>query len=186
MSKKRLPTESELDLWRRFTTDVRPISPRKREDAPKQKSPRRSAVTIKNGKIALAPKAKGQGAKPTNRPRNLALDPSGPVDIDRKNWERLKRGQMRIEKTLDLHGQTQTEAHASLNRFLTMAATAGLRCVLVVTGKGGGEGKGILRQMAPRWLGEAGNVDKILTYSPAQPRHGGDGALYILLRKRRS
>jgi DNA-nicking Smr family endonuclease len=66
-----------------------------------------------------------------------------------------------------------------------MAYAAGLRCVLVVTGKGGGEGRGVLRQMVPRWLGEASHRQYVLTFCPAQPRHGGDGALYVLLKRRR-
>lgn len=92
---------------------------------------------------------------------------------------------MTIERTLDLHGRTQTEAHLALDRFLAMAVAANLRCVLVVTGKGGTAGRGVLRQMVPRWLAEARHRRTVLTYCPAQPRHGGEGALYVLLRRGR-
>jgi len=190
MSKNRVLTPTELELWHRVTADVRPINPIEqnveRQSEQQPKSPKRSTVKIKNGKISATPRPKDRSVKPVIRSKNLALDPTGPVDMDRKNWERLKRGQLGIERKLDLHGQTQSEAHAALNRFLAMASATGLRCVLVVTGKGGAEGKGILRQMVPRWLAEADNRDKILTYCSAQPRHGGNGALYVLLRRSRS
>ena len=91
---------------------------------------------------------------------------------------------MAIEQTLDLHGRTQDEAHGALARFLAAAQAAGCRCVLVVTGKGLGSG-GTLRHMVPRWLNEGANREHIVAFSPAQARHGGAGALYVLLRRHR-
>ena len=182
MNAKRPLSKSELDLWRRATADVKPLGDTLAEK-PEAKPPTK-AKTV-NGKHTVAIKTATRSA--IERPKRQAapLDPKGPVDIDRRSWERLKRGQITIERKLDLHGRTQSEAHDALDRFLAMAAATGLRCVLVVTGKGGAEGRGVLRQMVPRWLGEPGNREKVLTYMPAQPRHGGDGALYVLLRRRR-
>ncbi|MGH6913774.1 MAG: Smr/MutS family protein, partial [Geminicoccales bacterium] len=111
-------------------------------------------------------------------------DPHRPIGLDRRTWLRLKRGQVAIEQTLDLHGRTQAEAHGALGRFLAAAEAAGCRCVLVVTGKGMESG-GTLRHMVPRWLNEGGNRERIVAFSPAQVRHGGAGALYVLLRRRR-
>ncbi len=184
MKGKRPLTKSELDLWRRATADVRPLAdmPAKEASLP----PTSKAGAIDAGirpETGHAPKLARD--KPPRARAMRPLDPTHPVDIDRRSWARLKRGQLEIERTLDLHGRTQTEAHGALNRFLTMAYAAGLRYVLVVTGKGGGEGRGILRQMVPRWLGEATLRPYVLTFSPAQPRHGGDGALYVLLKRRR-
>ncbi|MGI9437023.1 MAG: Smr/MutS family protein [Geminicoccaceae bacterium] len=133
----------------------------------------------------IKPELRPAPPQPKQAARPKALDPSRPVDIDRRSWERLKRGQITIESRLDLHGRTQGEAHAALDRFLSAAAARGERCVLVVTGKGDPERGGVLRQMVPRWLGEKANRDTVLTYSPAQPRHGGNGALYILIKRRR-
>ncbi|MDH3658976.1 MAG: Smr/MutS family protein [Alphaproteobacteria bacterium] len=182
MSGRRPVTRSELDLWRRWTADVQPLA-----DVPPDEKLPKHAPKQKLAKKTAPPKVAHVANANVEKPAlPRALDPKGPVDIDRRSWERLKRGQIRIERKLDLHGQTQPEAHGALNRFLQMASATGLRCVLVVTGKGGVDGRGVLRQMVPRWLGEAGNRDKVLTYAPAQPRHGGDGALYVLLRRRRN
>jgi DNA-nicking Smr family endonuclease len=115
---------------------------------------------------------------------SAALDPHRPVGLDRRSWLRLKRGQVAIEQTLDLHGRTQADAHGALGAFLAAAQAAGCRCVLVVTGKGLESG-GTLRHMVPRWLNEGANRERIVAFCPAQARHGGSGALYVLLRRRR-
>lgn len=184
MSSKRPLSQGELDLWRRATADVQPLT-----DIPKGDIPAKALARPTHKDTAFHKKVTRSPGIATTKPAppapQRALDPTGPVDIDRRNWERLKRGQIPIERTLDLHGRTQTEAHAALNRFLMMASAAALRCVLVVTGKGGPDGRGVLRQMVPRWLAEPNHRQNVLTYCPAQPRHGGDGALYVLLRRRR-
>lgn len=113
------------------------------------------------------------------------LDPTRPTGTDRRTWERLKRGQIPVERRLDLHGRTQAEAHGALDRFLAASSASGCRCVLIVTGKGT-DGQGVLRQMVPRWLAEEGNRAKIITFSNAHPRHGGEGALYVLIKRRRT
>lgn len=185
MKGRRPLTRGELALWRKATADVRPLVDQPTEEKPLASAPKTNANDIE-------PRPKTNQAlkltkdKPPIPRGGRPLDPTRPIDIDRRSWARLRRGQVEIERTLDLHGRTQTEAHGALNRFLTMAYAAGLRCVLVVTGKGGGEGRGILRQMVPRWLGEAIHKPYVLTFCPAQPRHGGDGALYILLKRRRN
>ena len=107
--------------------------------------------------------------------------------IDRANAERLKRGRHPVEARLDLHGKTQVEAHRALAAFIHGSSGAGLRCVLVITGRGlGPSGPGVLRSAVPRWLEEAGLRQKILAMAPAQPRHGGAGAFYLLLRRQRT
>lgn len=106
--------------------------------------------------------------------------------LDRRKAERLKRGKLPIEATLDLHGLRQHEAHRRLGQFLAQCQDAGKRCVVVVTGKGlHKEEGGVLRAAVPRWLNEPGNRERVLSFDYTQPRHGGTGALYILLRRRR-
>jgi hypothetical protein len=106
--------------------------------------------------------------------------------IDRANAERLKRGLRPIEAQLDLHGLTQAEAHRRLVEFVEASYRDGRRCVLVITGRGlGPDGPGILKRAVPRWLGEAGLRHRVLATATAQPRHGGAGALYLLLRRQR-
>lgn len=105
--------------------------------------------------------------------------------LDRNSDRRLKRGEMEIEARLDLHGHTRDAAHELLRVFIAREAEKGRRCVLVITGKGRGDGPGVLRAAVPQWLGEAPMRDDVLRFYPAQPRDGGAGALYILLRRRR-
>ncbi|MEE8245727.1 MAG: Smr/MutS family protein [Alphaproteobacteria bacterium] len=93
---------------------------------------------------------------------------------------------MPVEGSIDLHGLTQKQAAHALGAFLTDAQEAGRRCVLVITGKGDAKGEaGVLRAMAPRWLNEPPNRARILAFEHAQPKHGGQGALYVLLRRKR-
>ena len=106
--------------------------------------------------------------------------------LDRRKAERLRRGKLPIEATLDLHGLRQAEAHRRLERFLAESQAAGKRCVIVVTGKGVHKDQGgVLRAAVPRWLNEAPNRARVLSFDYAQQKHGGTGALYILLRRRR-
>ena len=107
--------------------------------------------------------------------------------IDRANAERLKRGLHPIEARLDLHGKTQAEAHHALVAFIHSSSEAGRRCVLIITGRGlGADGPGVLKSAVPRWLEEIELRRQILAIAPAQPRDGGSGALYLLLRRRRA
>lgn len=111
--------------------------------------------------------------------------PHGPANgADRRTIQRLRRGQLPVDGRLDLHGLTQSEAHERLASFLAVKQRQGARCVLVITGRGPRNG-GVLRQMTPRWLDEQPNRDRVLAHTWAQTRHGGEGALYILLRRRR-
>ena len=152
------------------------------------------AVAARHGRGG-APRRDAAAAAPVPLPKALArapqaahapaaLDPQRPIGIDRRSWLRLKRGQVTIEQTVDLHGLTQEQAHARLGRFLAEAQQSGLRCLLVVTGKGLAHG-GVLRHMVPRWLNEGANRERVLAFAPAQPKHGGAGALYLLIRRKR-
>jgi DNA-nicking Smr family endonuclease len=113
----------------------------------------------------------------------------GVPGLDSRTDARLRRGQLPIEATLDLHHRTQAEAHVLLHRFLADAAAAGKRCVLIITGKGGrpapdaARETGVLKRALPRWL-EAESA-RVLACRPAQAKHGGGGAFYVLLRRKR-
>ena len=104
--------------------------------------------------------------------------------MDKRTLTRFRRGQMEIEATLDLHGHTQDSAHRALDAFIKGHAAAGRRCVIVVTGKGR-DGDGVLRAEAPRWLNEPDLRQHVLAFSHARPADGGDGALYVLLKRKR-
>ncbi len=131
-------------------------------------------------------------------PRQPAL-PAAPAVFDRRHARRIAKGDIEIEARLDLHGLTQSAAHDRLVGFLSRAAASGLRTVLVITGKGGswrraGSGDlhragdidtGVLRRNVPRWLAEPALKAIITTHGTAARHHGGDGAFYIQLRRRR-
>jgi DNA-nicking Smr family endonuclease len=107
--------------------------------------------------------------------------------VDKSTARRLKRGQLPIEARLDLHGHRQDEAHRALEAFIAGQASAGRRCVLVITGKGAvSQGGGVLREMVPRWLNQSPNRERIISFTHATPADGGAGALYVLLKRRRS
>ncbi|HIP78018.1 MAG TPA: hypothetical protein EYH07_06110, partial [Kiloniellaceae bacterium] len=106
--------------------------------------------------------------------------------LDRRKAERLRRGKLPIEATLDLHGLRQAEAHRRLEHFLADSQAAGKRCVLVVTGKGATRAEpGVLRSALPLWLNQSPNRERVLSFDYAQQKHGGTGAVYILLRRKR-
>jgi len=173
MSRQRRPSEAELALWRRAMSDARPLA----EQPP-------APPVAKEPQPAEARPAPRRSQPAVARPYGRALDPQRPIDLDRRSWLRLKRGHVELERTLDLHGQTQERAHQRLSAFVADAHARGSRCVLVVTGKGLESG-GTLRHMVPRWLNEEPNRARVVAFCPAQPRHGGSGALYVLIRRRR-
>ena len=177
----------DLRLWRHVTRDVTPLRAGSLDDEPEPPLPAPDVP-------AHAPR--GPVPPPAHRARPLPeLAPGTVADLDRATAERLRRGALTIDARLDLHGLTQAEAHAALERFLTGSAARGRRCVLVITGKGLADGasrdampggaRGVLRQAVPRWLNQAPNRARILAVMPAQPKHGGAGALYVLLKRKR-
>jgi DNA-nicking Smr family endonuclease len=92
---------------------------------------------------------------------------------------------MDLDGRLDLHGLSQDAAHGALIGFVRHGYDSGRRCLLVITGKGLREGSGVLRHQVPRWLNQTPLREMILGFSHARPHHGGDGALYVLIRRRR-
>ena len=113
-------------------------------------------------------------------------------NIDRRTAERFKRGLFPIQKRLDLHGLTEKEAFTAVDDFIRKAYIQKLRCVLIVTGKGINndntpwyEKKGILKNSVPNWLNGSELRPLILSFCYAQPEDGGEGALYVLIRKNR-
>ena len=107
-------------------------------------------------------------------------------DVDGRTLDRLKRGQIRPEARLDLHGLTQENAHRELVSFIVEAQASGKRSVIVITGRGRlSEGGGVLRNQTPNWLNAPALRARIIAFATAQPRDGGTGALYVLLRRAR-
>ncbi len=107
---------------------------------------------------------------------------------DRRTADRLRRGKLTIDMSLDLHGLTLDVAHRRLLGFLSAAQASGAKCVLVITGKGARapDGQGRLRTAVPRWLNEPVFRSLGLSIAQAQQKDGGEGAFYVLLRKLRN
>jgi DNA-nicking Smr family endonuclease len=106
-----------------------------------------------------------------------------PSLLDHPTQKKIRREKMTIEATLDLHGHTQVTAHMALIGFIEAARAQGIRLALVITGKGKAGG-GSLRTLLPRWLEEPSLREAVSGYSPANARHGGEGAWYVRIRKR--
>jgi len=183
MPARRRLTDGELALWERAVQDAKPLHGGERRGKAKEASPAEAPAEPSR---ADKPQTAGAGVKTPAPWRSRHIDHQRPIDIDRRSWQRLRRGQLPIEGRLDLHGLTQAEAHARLGRFLAAKQKEGARCVLVITGRGGAGRSGVLRQMTPRWLDEPPNRERVVAYAWAQMRDGGDGALYVLLRRRRA
>ncbi len=190
MVRKRDVREEEHALWQEVTRDVR--------------RPRRKRLVATVVEARVADKPKPTQVKPALRPV-LAPAKTRPqlvtAGLDGSTAEKLKRGKIVPEATLDLHGLTQAQAHTRLNAFVRSSAESGRRCVLVVTGKGAPKSNsataehgfvmpartksGVLRLMVPRWLDEGDARNVVAGTQAAHQRHGGDGALYVYLRRRR-
>ncbi len=134
-------------------------------------------------------------------PRIVSPSAKAPPPLQRFEKKRLRRiasGQMQIEARLDLHGSRQSEAHQKLRAFLLRSVSKGYSTVLVVTGKGappasqtnnfsdpfGREQRGVLRRMVPLWLEEPELSAIVASYTTAAIQHGGEGAIYIHLRRK--
>jgi len=186
-------------LWRHVNRETQPLKRRDQAKAAAQETGafeallngRDNSTSNQGVKQALTP---SPGQLPLRQPvvkklpkgRDELLSHGSSAGLDRRNAERLNRGKMAIESTLDLHGMTQAQAHGALSRFILRSESRGLRCVLVITGKGlAKESGGVLRNQVPNWLNESGNRERIIAFNYAQQGHGGTGALYVLLKRRR-
>jgi DNA-nicking Smr family endonuclease len=171
-------SDEDHALWRGYTRSITPLRPRRNatEPAPVPSvAPPAPAVRITCDDI-----------KP---PKPPALAP-----LDRRLKQRVARGREPIEARIDLHGMTQAQAHASLLRFLRGAQANGAKVALVVTGKGSGGAprsseraaeRGVLRRQVPMWLEQPEFRGLVLSFGAAHASHGGEGALYVRLRRPR-
>ena len=179
MSRRREPTDEERTLFKSALQDALPI--------------KRPAARPKAG----AAKAKINIVSAPETARVPAAKPRAPGGLDGRTAERLRRGAQEPDARIDLHGMTKNAAHRALVTFVRSAAMRGCRLLLIVTGKGSKPAapdepfdleaerhrRGVLKTITPRWLSEPELAGFIADVRTAHRRHGGDGALYVYLRK---
>lgn len=188
----RKPSPAEIELWRTAMQGTTPLPGREaRKDAEAEPPEPSPSPPARKHRPSAAPRTSPPepARRPAagSRPEPMAeLAHGRGAGMDRRQADRLRRGRLPIEGRLDLHGMTQREAHDRLNAFIADAVAAGKRCVLVITGKGlARDGSGVLREAVPRWLNTPPLREHVLVFDYAQPRHGGLGALYVLLKRKR-
>jgi len=181
MSRRRLLSDEERALW---TDVVRSITP--------LQSSRETAEPSAGGDAGEAASAAPRPMPRRDVPPEKKTPPLAP--LGRRLKQRVARGREPIDARLDLHGLTQKEAHVALLRFLRRAQANGVKIALVVTGRGTGKvsdagqrhtavERGVLRRQVPMWLALPEFRPLVLGFEDAHAGHGGEGALYVRLRR---
>ena len=155
---------------------------------------------LKSDGQSAAASGKAASKQPVATPSSSNEKAAPPIaEFDRKKAKKIRSGQVEIEARIDLHGMSQDEAHSTLRAFLNRCQARELRWVLVITGKGkiadrdddapfdmtSNRDRGVLKRNVPRWLEEPDLRPLVVSYTTAAISHGGEGALYVHLRKAR-
>lgn len=183
---RHLSAEEEA-LWRKVARTARPMSAKSPMMPVVPEPPKKTEVK----REPIEPFEIGSKAA-TALPRDTQPKPALPA-IDRRAYQRLKRGKSKPEARIDLHGMTADTAQSALTNFLFKAHASGKRLVLVITGKGRGTDDngpipmraGVLRRSLPRWVSHPPLNAIVLNIAEAHQRHGGSGAFYVTLRRAR-
>ena len=174
---RRKLSDDERALWKGVTRSIPPLRPSRDDDAAAAEQQPIIQTPLKAKLVAPVVRAPSKPASPP------ALAPLG-----RRFKQRVARGTDTIGGRLDLHGMTQAQAHDALLGFLRARQARGAKVVLVITGKGGGGAdgeRGVLKRLVPMWLRLPQFRDFIVGFEQAAIGHGGEGALYLRLRKTR-
>ena len=200
MSRRRKLRPEEEALWDKVAETTERMHPTKptflaetetKRPKPKAREIQQPVDPIQPFKIGQ--KSKGKSSVNDLLPSISERVGSAPLQMDRKAFTKMKRGKLVPEGRIDLHGMTLAQAHPALNQFIIQSQMRGFRLVLVITGKGknkdtGGpipERMGALRHQVPQWLKMAPLGQIVMQASEAHLKHGGGGAYYVYLRRRR-
>lgn len=199
--RRRHLTDEEQRLWKRVTEGAERLGPRapapdaRQEDEKGQKNPPAGPVAAPEPARRFTPQPfrVGERARATEAAAPAPPAATGPR-LDRRQLQDLRRGRLRPEARIDLHGLTLAEAEPRLGQFIRASHQRGFRLVLVITGKGRHAQdvgpiparQGVLRQQVPLWLLRPPLSHMVLEVVEAHRRHGGGGAYYVYLRKRRT
>jgi DNA-nicking Smr family endonuclease len=181
--RKRGLSEEERALWESVAKQTKPLRKRPRTAKPQPAAPDPEMPP------AAKPLTLPKRLPATKTPRAAKSEtPAAPplAPLGRRDRSQLSRGRKQIDARLDLHGMTQTRAHQALSGFLQRAHSDGLTFVLVITGKGriGAESeRGVLRRQVPQWLSLPEFRALVVGFEEAHIGHGGEGALYVRIRR---
>lgn len=191
-------TPEEKALWRKVAEKTEAMHPKRPEPLARPSPVKQKAKPAANVFDPIPDFTIGGNRNDTAPPHKLAPPlaerlSAQPVQMDQKGFGKLKRGKLTPEGRIDLHGMTLDQAHGVLNRFILDAHAQGKRLVLVITGKGkfkddGGPiptRRGVLKHQVPHWLNAPALRGAVLQVTQAHIKHGGSGAYYIYLRRRR-
>ncbi|MFL2844761.1 MAG: Smr/MutS family protein [Candidatus Puniceispirillaceae bacterium] len=168
-------------LWQRVTQNLTPLPNRQKEiSQPNPNDKTIAALNVENKKSQKSVRLTTQSMRTVSQ-KPLDLRVGDHAGLDARTQRRLSRGDIPIERRLDLHGHTAKQAQVSLRSFIEDASNSGSRCVLVITGKG----TGVLRSHVPDWLKRSPLSRLVLALAEARQADGGSGAFYVLLRRRR-
>ncbi len=196
MRKPRNLSPEERALWDRVAERTTPKHPTRGkvtpDPTPAQKPKKPVVIREPVPDFRIGQKANAARTHDVMRPLVDRLA-AAPVNMDNKSFAKMKRGKLKPEARIDLHGMTMAEAHPELAAFILGSQSMGRRLVLVITGKGkdrddGGPiptRHGILRHQVPQWLALPPLSQAILQVTPAHLKHGGHGAYYVYLRRNR-
>jgi DNA-nicking Smr family endonuclease len=177
-SRQRALTDEERRLWESVAGQAKPLRKRPRPD------PFQSRLEVKSARIAKP----ATWSESNSIGKAAKLNSPQPAPLTRRERSQLSRGRKDIDARIDLHGMTQTRAYRALLRFLQNASGDGLTFVLVITGKGRARGpdaeRGVLRRQVPQWLALPEFRSLVVGFDQAHSGHGGEGALYVRLRRR--
>ncbi|QGP77562.1 Smr/MutS family protein [Sphingobium sp. CAP-1] len=180
MARRRLSSDEEA-LWDALIRSVRPLRPGARAAVTTSAAPDLPALPM-TGKLTKSPP-----------PAVVAPPPRSPAAMLDNGWEkRIRGGTISPDMSIDLHGHTLAAAHAQLNQAIAQGLSRDARVLLVVTGKppksataGAASRRGAIRGEIGHWLETSPYADRIASVRIAHPRHGGDGALYLILRRKK-
>ncbi len=194
--RKRILTADETALWTHVTRHIEPLSQRRISDSETSEPASEGSLKPPTPTEIAAPHiAQHKPQQKSIVQRNKIPEPDIPplAPLEKRLRQRLSRGAHPIEAVIDLHGKRQNEAHEALRRFIIDAQRQGAAVVLVVTGKGASgaedrglfEERGVLRRTVPHWLRMPDLRPYVIGFEPAAQHHGGAGALYVRIRRRR-
>jgi DNA-nicking Smr family endonuclease len=191
MARRRVLHAEDQELWHMVARSLKPLHPQKTQPIETTKPPQVDAPAVRIPAFRVG-QAQKMGSTANFAPSARETLSNAPLRMDAKTHAKMTRGKLAPEARIDLHGMTLDQAHGALNGFIMRAHGAGLRLVLVITGKGKRgddtgttpQRTGVLRTQVPHWLHQMPLAPMILQVTEAHGSHGGGGALYVYLRRR--